>query len=91
MALHAALMINGADLGEGIVITRLNPVDPGVDTTCTYRVEVYRHRLPTAWFNIEHRYGDGAMLLMARALDRWAERYEREHDLHGLYTEDDLL
>lgn len=70
MALHMALTINGQSTGEGVIVTRLRP--PGAllepDDVCTYRVEVYRNSLPISQFEVEHRYGDGAMALMAKAL-----------------------
>ena len=92
MALHAELSINGYTLGEGVFVTRLTPPDPNYDTVCTYRVEVYRHRLPVHTFNLEHRFGDGAMVLMAKAFEQWRIEWQHRHaEDYDVLEEDDTL
>ena len=82
MVLHATLCVNGHSIGQAIEIVRKEPKDvqtPDLDTICTYRVAVHdiqQYDPVLARFEIEHRYGDGSLVLMARAMREFLNLYK---------------
>ena len=68
MALWSRLMVNNKAIGF-IEIQRNDnePLRPHRDTVCSYTVRV-RHNSQTTEVEVKHRYGDGALVLLEKAL-----------------------
>ena len=81
MSLHASLEVGGYPIGEGVYITCVTPQDqiPPDGGECDYRVEVYFDNLPVRQFRIRHRYGDGELSLLTKALVENARREQLKH------------
>lgn len=72
MALHFTLHVNGHSISHHVFIQRLRPKSrtPRADTVCTYRVETYApHRALAAIAQFTHRYGDGPIECVRKALN----------------------
>lgn len=77
MALHGEIRVNGQTIG-GFDITRQSTLPDGgasPDDVFTYHCNVHQDQTLEGnpaiqvGFDIEHRYGDGALALVAKALD----------------------
>lgn len=68
MALWSRLMVNNKSIGF-IEIQRNDdePLRPQRDTICGYTVRV-RHDSKVTQAEVKHRYGDGALVLLEKAL-----------------------
>ncbi len=64
------ISINGAHLISSIEVRRIAPNKPPVDDDiCTYTVgRIFDNEVRTSLGEVEHRYGDGAEALAAKAI-----------------------
>ena len=72
MSLHGTIEINNRIIGGWTAQRITNDHAPVIDDdlTSTYKCEVYTTHGPTRRFEVEHRYGDGAVVLAALVLSK---------------------
>jgi len=67
MALHGEVKVNGEVLAYWQAV-RQEPIVLDADQVSTYRCEVSTHYGAVEKFTVEHRYGDGALVLLRKIM-----------------------